>query len=198
MQKALARLRSTNKPAKQEGADRGQQRTLESVWREMLLPPGDGMDWTQEHEDPDTFGVRAQLRVLQGGAVPRSKKRKTEEPAKTVEKPKPTQVDHEAATQRYIPPRQHSAYGRPSSIMDYDVTTQDEQETERWARQQWQEEYGRLEQEEQAEAEWLAERQEEIEVEAVWESYERANDQNMGRATHLDTESEQDEWGDSD
>ena len=65
MQKALTKLRSTNRPTRQDRDSGSQQRTLESVWREMLLLPGDGADWTQEHEDPDTLEIRTQLLGLQ-------------------------------------------------------------------------------------------------------------------------------------
>ena len=294
VQKALANLRSTSRPTRQERGTGSQQRTLESVWREMMLPPGDGTDWTQEHEDPDTLGVRTQLLGLQEawpgleqanrrtildailnvlprdrvrqqaariaqiynqigdqetpqtivalrvalrkrrsveddhkgatgrlkvvsedtdeeskgvesctfeqGKATRSKRLKMEQPDKPKVKPRPTQVDHEAATQQYNPPQRPAVHGRPSSVAEYDASTQDERETERRARQQWQEEYSRMEEEDQAEARYLAEWQEELEVESAWEAFERASGQSMAPTTHPDTanEHEHEEWGDSD
>ena len=293
VQRALTGLRSTGRPTKQDAEGKGQQRTLESVWRDMLLPPGDGVNWTQEHEDPDTLGVRTQLLGLQEawpdleqtnrrtildailsvlsrakvkqqaariaqiynqiadpetpqtivalrvalrkrktteadqqqddtdeetrgaqscvpreGAGSEAQKKKTKQPDKAVEeprptqaepadretreRPRPTQVDHEAATQQYLPPQQQGMRARPSSVQDYQATTQDERETEHWTRQQCREEYDRLQQEEQAEALWLAERQEELEVEAAWESYERAAGQPEGPPTHPEWDSDSD------
>ena len=63
--RALARLRSTRRTPKQQGEERRPQLTLQSVWRAMPRNPGNGTDWAQLHEDPETLGVRTQLLGLQ-------------------------------------------------------------------------------------------------------------------------------------
>ena len=165
-------------------------------------------------DDTDEESRGAQSCVPEVDAGSEAKKKKTKQPDKAVEeprptqteppdragreRPRPTQVDHEAATQQYFPPQQQGTRARPSSVEEYDATTQDERETEHWTRQQCREEYDRLEQEEQAEARWIAERQEELEVEAAWESYERTAGQLGEPPTHPEMDDGQDEWDDSD
>ena len=88
-------------------------------------------------------------------------------------------ADHEATTQLYNPgPRAPRVDGparqAQSGPLEYEATTQDERQTERFERQCWAQQYEEQRAEEEAEARYLADYQEELDIDLAQEAYDNA------------------------